>query len=283
MGRLRSIYKNEIEVKEISILKALLIMIIFTVIPVISNFLSTIILLLMDEDMSFGSIMIVGTIVIIVSVILTIMMIAKLFTNNKEITINNNIGVKITKKDFICVFFIIIGYILIREALLFETLSTFEGPITEEDINFLIENSTDIEAGIVMILLALQALIQAPIFEELLFRGIILNGLLNRYKRNKNKAILYSAIIFGVVHLNIPQGINAFIIGTILGGIYYYTGSMKLSIFAHFINNLFVFIPVPSNIIIKIAYVALGIFLIIKSIKNISINTKNTLKIEKET
>ena len=58
---------------------------------------------------------------------------------------------------------------------------------------------------------------------------------------------------------------------------------MKLAIFAHFINNLFVFIPVPSNIIIKIAYVALGIFLIIKSIKNISINTKNTLKMEKET
>ena len=214
--------------------------------------------------------------------ILTIMIVARIFTNKNNI-INNNIEFKIIKKDFICVFFIIIGYILIRDALLFETLSAFEGPITEEDINFLIENSTDIEAGIVMILLQLQALIQAPIFEELLFRGIILNGLLNRYKGNQKKAILYSAIIFGVVHFNIPQGINAFMIGIILGGIYYYTGSMKLAIFAHFINNLFVFIPVPSNIIIKIAYVALGIFLIIKSIKNISINTKNTLKMEKET
>lgn len=282
MGRLKSIYINEIEVKEISIFKALLIMVIFTVIPVIANLISTVILLLIDEEMSLGSIMIVGTIVFIVFMILTIMIVARLFTNKNNI-INNNIEFKIIKKDFICVFFIIIGYILIRDALLFETLSDFEGPITEEDINFLIENSTDIEAGIVMILLQLQALIQAPIFEELLFRGIILNGLLNRYKGNQKKAILYSAIIFGVVHFNIPQGINAFIIGIILGGIYYYTGSMKLAIFAHFINNLFVFIPVPSNIIIKIAYVALGIFLIIKSIKNISINTKNTLKIEKET
>lgn len=279
MGRLKSIYKNEIEIKEISILKALLIMVIFTVIPVIANLISTVILLLIDENMSFGSLMIVGTIVIIISMIFTIMIVAKLFTNKSNI-INSNIDVKITKKDFICVFFIIIGYILIREALLFETLSALEGPITEEDINLLIENSTDIEVGIVMILLQLQILIQAPIFEELLFRGIILNGLLNRYKGNQKKAILYSAIIFGVVHFNIPQGINAFIIGIILGGIYYYTGSMKLSMFAHFINNLFVFIPVPNSIIVKIIYVALGIFLMIKSVKSININVNNINKKE---
>ena len=85
MGRLRSIYINEIEVKEISIFKALLIMVIFTVIPVIANLISTVILLLIDEDMSLGSIMIVGTIVVIVFMILTIMIVARLFTNKNNI------------------------------------------------------------------------------------------------------------------------------------------------------------------------------------------------------
>lgn len=84
MGRLRSIYINEIEVKEISIFKALLIMVIFTVIPVIANLISTVILLLIDEDMSLGSIMIVGTIVVIVFMILTIMIVARLFTNKNN-------------------------------------------------------------------------------------------------------------------------------------------------------------------------------------------------------
>ena len=35
-------------------------------------------------------------------------------------------------------FLIIIGYILIREAILFDVLSQFEGPISEDDIDFLL-------------------------------------------------------------------------------------------------------------------------------------------------
>ena len=100
-----------------------------------------------------------------------------------------------------------------------------------------------------------QTLITAPIFEELLFRGIILNGLLNKYKNSSKKAIIYSAMVFGLVHLNIPQGINAFIGGIILGFIYCYTKSMKLSIFAHFINNLITFVPVPESLIFKFIYI----------------------------
>ena len=62
-------------------------------------------------------------------------------------------------------------------------------------------------------------------------------------------------MVFGLVHLNIPQGINAFIGGIILGFIYYYTKSMKLSIFAHFINNLITFVPVPESLIFKLSYI----------------------------
>lgn len=44
---------------------------------------------------------------------------------------------------------------------------------------------------------------------------------------------------------------------------------MKLSIFAHFINNLIIFIPVPSNIIFKIAYICLGLYCIAKGLSYI--------------
>ena len=37
--------------------------------------------------------------------------------------------------------------------------------------------------------------------------------------------------------MNIPQGINAFLLGLIIGSIYLNTGSIYLCIFAHFVNN----------------------------------------------
>ncbi len=76
-----------------------------------------------------------------------------------------------------------------------------------------------------------------PIFEEIFMRGIILAGLLNRY--NPKKAIIISALIFGVWHLNIYQFINATLIGLILGLIYYKTNSLILCIVLHMTNNIF--------------------------------------------
>lgn len=197
-----------------------------------------------------------------------IIMVGKKYTQKDIIKINDK-KVKINNKDFLYVFLIIIGYILIREAILFDVLSQFEGPISEDDIDFFIDNAETIEVVIFGFLMYFQTLITAPIFEELLFRGIILNGLLNKYKNSSKKAIIYSAMVFGLVHLNIPQGINAFIGGIILGFIYCYTKSMKLSIFAHFINNLITFVPVPESLIFKFIYIVIGTYVIMKGIKYI--------------
>ncbi|MFL0247230.1 CPBP family intramembrane glutamic endopeptidase [Candidatus Clostridium stratigraminis] len=79
------------------------------------------------------------------------------------------------------------------------------------------------------------AVIIAPIFEEILMRGLILEGFLNKYK--PVTAIIASAFIFGLIHLNIPQFINAFFLGLILALIYYKTRSLILCICAHILNN----------------------------------------------
>ncbi len=244
----------------------------FTLIPGIINFLSTFIMILIDENISIGSVMIRAALILIPVHMVIIITVGKKYTQKDIIKINDK-KVKINKKDFLYVFLIIIGYILIREAILFDVLSQFEGPISEDDIDFFIDNAETIEVVIFGFLMYFQTLITAPIFEELLFRGIILNGLLNKYKNSSKKAIIYSAMVFGLVHLNIPQGINAFIGGIILGFIYCYTKSMKLSIFAHFINNLITFVPVPESLIFKFIYIVIGTYVIMKGIKYIR-NTK---------
>jgi|LakMenEpi03Aug12_release.lakeMendotaPanAssembly.Ray.scaffolds.fasta_scaffold246541_1 membrane protease YdiL (CAAX protease family) len=82
--------------------------------------------------------------------------------------------------------------------------------------------------------------IAAPIIEELIFRGIILNGLLQRY--SPIKSIILSSILFGIVHLNPWQFISALIIGVFSGWVYYRTRKISLSILIHLVNNLVAFV-----------------------------------------
>ncbi len=77
----------------------------------------------------------------------------------------------------------------------------------------------------------------APILEELFCRGIILKGLLHH--TTPIKAILWSSVMFGVMHLNPWQALPAFILGLLMGWIYYRTKSLWSVIFIHFINNAF--------------------------------------------
>ena len=76
----------------------------------------------------------------------------------------------------------------------------------------------------------------APLLEELIFRGIILNGFLHNY--SPKKAIVVSAVLFGFVHLNPWQFVGATLLGLFMGWIYYKTHCIWLTIFIHFVNNL---------------------------------------------
>jgi hypothetical protein len=86
----------------------------------------------------------------------------------------------------------------------------------------------------------ISVVIFAPIFEELILRGVILDGFLKSY--NPRKAILLSALAFGLFHLNPWQFVPAFIGGLYLGWIYYRTQSIIPCIVIHSINNLIAFL-----------------------------------------
>ena len=81
----------------------------------------------------------------------------------------------------------------------------------------------------------LLAAVFAPIFEEWLCRGMVLRGLLSKMK--PGWAIVISALFFAVIHMNPWQALNAFIIGVIMGYVYYKTGSLLLTMLIHFVNN----------------------------------------------
>lgn len=78
--------------------------------------------------------------------------------------------------------------------------------------------------------------IAAPILEELIIKGIILDGLLKVY--SPTKSILLSSLLFGLVHLNPWQFVTALIIGIFSGWVYYKTKSLSLSIIIHASANL---------------------------------------------
>jgi len=71
--------------------------------------------------------------------------------------------------------------------------------------------------------------------EELFFRGLVLDGLKNNY--SKRKAIILSALLFGIIHLNPWQFLSGFIMGLIAAWICIETNSILLCLFIHFFNN----------------------------------------------
>lgn len=84
----------------------------------------------------------------------------------------------------------------------------------------------------------LTVVMAAPVLEELLFRGLLLRGMLQQY--SPGRAIVWSSVMFAVFHLMNPwQAIGAFAGGLAVGWLYAKTRSLWLCICFHFINNLF--------------------------------------------
>lgn len=88
----------------------------------------------------------------------------------------------------------------------------------------------------------LRIVIIAPIVEELIFRGVIMAGFSRIY--HPVFAILFSALLFALFHLNPWQFPAAFELGLILGWIRIRTGSVLACIAGHAIHNGLVFLSV---------------------------------------
>lgn len=154
--------------------------------------------------------------------------------------------------------------------------------INKIPVNETIEESFEMMSSSILYLF-LSACICAPIIEEVVMRGIMLNGFLNRF--NPSFSIFLSSLIFAIVHLNVPQGINAFILGCIIGYVFYKTKSLYLCMFCHFVNNtLAILMPIfdsssfMSFFIINVISLIICIPIIILIKRNLTLEYKQCLE-----
>lgn len=76
----------------------------------------------------------------------------------------------------------------------------------------------------------------APLSEEMVFRGAVLKALL-QWKENPWVGIVISALLFALIHMNPAQMPHAFLIGLLLGWMYYRTDSIVPGVVYHWVNN----------------------------------------------
>lgn len=97
----------------------------------------------------------------------------------------------------------------------------------------------------------------APLVEELVMRGAVLRALLLWRKDRPWTMIAISAFLFALIHMNPAQMPHAFVIGLLLGWMFYRTGSIVPGVAYHWANNTAAFIlfklyPDPSTHLIDI-------------------------------
>jgi membrane protease YdiL (CAAX protease family) len=85
------------------------------------------------------------------------------------------------------------------------------------------------------ILLFVTIAVVAPLLEEILFRGLLQNALSKRLP--VWAAIAVSALIFGAMHMDFYAMPPLVLMGAIFGVIYHLTGSLRVTIVLHMINN----------------------------------------------
>lgn len=86
----------------------------------------------------------------------------------------------------------------------------------------------------------IKGILLTPIFEEILFREIILSSFLIRLKTIN--AIFFSSGLFTLIHSNLNFALGTFCFGIILGLLYSKTKSVYATIVAHSIFNLLSFL-----------------------------------------
>ncbi|TWT79868.1 CAAX amino terminal protease self- immunity [Planctomycetes bacterium CA13] len=117
---------------------------------------------------------------------------------------------------------------------------TYMYPVSEQAAAAMKPFAEHLRSAPLMSVLFLMALLPA-VCEELAFRGFIFGGLNreNSFTRNRTamRAILVSAVMFGISHGVLQQSLAATVMGLLLGVLAWKTGSVLPCILLHFTNN----------------------------------------------
>ena len=162
--------------------------------------------------------------------------------NNKEYKYFK-VNETLSKRDF-NIYFALIFWINIALGFIISIVSN----IYEQD--FVIERP--------LYLHIVHAICVAPVLEEIIFRGVIMNNL---KKYGIKTAIISNSILFGLSHYNIDMIIPAFFMGIVLSYVAY-RYSIKYSILMHILINMISEIPEIGEASLLI-FVLIAVFLLI--------------------
>jgi membrane protease YdiL (CAAX protease family) len=93
------------------------------------------------------------------------------------------------------------------------------------------------QLGLFMLYIVTIAVIFAPVFEEILFRGLFYQSLKKRF--GLWQAAIISSVLFSILHFNTAQFLPIFGLGILLCFVFEYTGSLVPVIVLHIFNNAF--------------------------------------------
>jgi membrane protease YdiL (CAAX protease family) len=106
---------------------------------------------------------------------------------------------------------------------------------------FLVMNSS---VDLIVNLLVLAIL--PAIGEELVFRGFLQKKIIS-FSKKPYLSIFFTALLFSVVHMQFEGVLPRFILGSVLGLMFYFSSNIWIPIIAHFINNaLIVILSYPA-------------------------------------
>ena len=169
-------------------------------------------------------------------------------------------------------------YFVVTAAL---TLLSNVAPGAMESYKKLVETS---ELGVDMPITIVYVILLAPIAEELCFRGVM-QGLVEKSNLPIRDVILIQSILFGVMHMNLVQGLYAVVLGMILGYLRYKYKTIILNAGVHMFFNFVGSIvsgwleklKIPDNL----TYVIGGIGLALAATLLVLISKDRTLYCEK--
>ncbi len=86
----------------------------------------------------------------------------------------------------------------------------------------------------------LSTVVLAPVFEELLFRGLLLKALTQRF--NFYLAATATAVVFALIHWSWPAFISLFLVGWVYAWLSHRSGSVLPAMLAHCTHNLITYL-----------------------------------------
>lgn len=122
------------------------------------------------------------------------------------------------------------------------------------------EDTNELLYGGGLLLQILSAGIFACIVEEVSMRGVVY-GRMKRYF-GKRTAMILSALIFGIYHLNVVQGVYAFVLGLYFVWLFERYQSLWAPCAAHMSANLFIILMAGSSVCQRILQTMVGFCLV---------------------